>query len=87
VGGNRQRLERRFRRALARTVQQEIRRAHVETAKHWLATTDSSMAEVARRSGFSSASLFNVAFQRELSMAPGAHRRQVQRQLDDPDDD
>jgi LacI family transcriptional regulator len=87
VGGGRQRLERRFRRALDRTIQHEIRRAHVETAKHWLATTRSSMAEVAKRSGFTSASLLNVAFRRELGMAPGAYRRQVQKQLDDPDDD
>lgn len=87
VGGGRQRLERRFRRALDRTIQQEIRRAHVEAAKHLLAKTDSSMAEVAKRSGFTSASLLNVAFQRELGMAPGAYRRQVQNQLDDPDDD
>jgi len=85
VGGGRQRLERRFRRALDRTIQQEIRRAHVEAAKHWLATTDASMAEVAKRSGFTSASLLSVAFGRELRMSPGAYRRQVQKQLDDPD--
>lgn len=87
VGGGRQRLERRFRSALDRTVQQEIQRAHVETAKHWLATTHQSMAEVAKRSGFTSASLLNGAFQRELGIAPGAYRRQVQKQLSDPDDD
>jgi LacI family transcriptional regulator len=87
VGGGRQRLERRFRRALDRTIQQEIQRARVETAKRWLATTHSSMAEVAKRSGFTSASMLNLAFQRELGMAPGAYRRQVQKQLDDPDDD
>jgi AraC-like DNA-binding protein len=45
------------------------------------------MTEVARRSGFTSASLLNVAFRRELGIAPGAYRRQVQKQLDDPDDD
>jgi LacI family transcriptional regulator len=87
VGGGRQRLERRFRRALNRTVQQEIQRAHVDTAKHWLATTRSGMAEVAKRSGFTSASLLNVAFRRELGMAPGAYRCQVQMELDDPDDE
>ena len=87
VGGGRQRLERRFRSALDRTIQHEIRRAHVESAKHWLATTRSSMAEVAKRSGFTTASLLNVAFRRELGIAPGAYRRQVQKQLDNPDDD
>jgi LacI family transcriptional regulator len=78
VGGGRQRLERRFRRALDRTVQQEIRRAHVEAAKHWLATTGASMTEVAQRSGFTNASLLNAAFQREMGLPPGAYRRRVQ---------
>lgn len=87
VGGGRQRLERRFRRALDRTIQHEIRRAHVEAAKRWLATTDCSMAEVAKHSGFTSASLLNVAFQRELGTAPGAYRRLVHGEVGAPDDD
>jgi LacI family transcriptional regulator len=78
VGGGRQRLERRFRRALDRTIQDEIRRAHVDAAKHWLATTRAGMAEVAKRSGFTNASLLNVAFRREIGMPPGAYRRRVQ---------
>jgi len=80
VGGGRQRLERRFRRSLDRTVQQEIRRAHVETAKHWLVTTRASMSEVAERSGFTNASLLNAAFRREVGMPPGVYRRRVQAQ-------
>ena len=87
VGGGRQRLERRFRRSLDRTIQDEIRRAHVERARHWLATTRSGMGEVAKRSGFTSASLLNVAFQRELGMPPGSYRRRVQKQLGGSDDD
>jgi LacI family transcriptional regulator len=86
AGGGRQWLERRFRRALDRTVQQEIRRAHVEAAKHWLAATRSSMTEVAQRSGFTNASLLNAAFRREVGMRPGAYRRRVQEALDKPDD-
>jgi LacI family transcriptional regulator len=78
LGGGRQRLERRFRRALNRTIQDEIRHAHVDAAKHWLATTRAGMAEVAKRSGFTNASLLNVAFQREIGMPPGAYRRRVQ---------
>lgn len=77
VGGGRQRLERRFRRALDRTVQEEIRRAHVELARRLLATTNSHLAEVAKRSGFSSAALMNGAFQRELGLSPGAYRRRL----------
>jgi LacI family transcriptional regulator len=87
IGGGRQRLERRFRGALDRTIQQEIRRVHVEAAKRLLATTRASMAEVAKQSGFTSASLLNVAFQRELGMAPGAYRRCVQTELDQPGED
>ena len=87
VGGGRQRLERRFRRALDRTIQDEIRRAHVEAAKHWLATTDLGMAEVAKRSGFTSASLLSVAFRREIGMPPGAYRRRVQKQSGRAEDD
>ena len=87
VGGGRQRLERRFRRALDRTIQDEIRRAHVETAKEWLATTRAPMTEVAERSGFSSASLLSVAFRREVGIPPGAYRRRVQQGVGQPDDD
>jgi len=87
VGAGRQRLERRFRRTLDRTIQDEIRRAHVEVAKHWLATTRASMADVAKRSGFSSASLLNVAFRRELGVPPGAYRRRLQQGSGRPGDD
>ncbi|HWA76802.1 MAG TPA: substrate-binding domain-containing protein [Polyangiaceae bacterium] len=87
IGGGRQRLERRFRRALDRTVQEEIRRSHVEAAKHWLGSTRASMAEVAKRSGFTNASLLNAAFQRELGMPPGTYRRRVQGRREKSEDD
>ncbi|MFZ5890470.1 MAG: substrate-binding domain-containing protein [Myxococcota bacterium] len=81
VGGGRQRLERRFRAVLDRTIQEEIRRAHVELAKHLLATTKISLVELAKRSGFTNAALLSVAFQRELGMPPGAYRRRLQKAL------
>jgi LacI family transcriptional regulator len=77
IGGGRQRLERRFRRVLDRTVSEEIRRARVDAAKELLQTTRVGLSEVAKRSGFSSAALLSVAFQRELGMPPGAYRRRV----------
>jgi LacI family transcriptional regulator len=77
VGGGRQRLERRFRRVLDRTVAEEIRRARVDAARELLHTTRVGLPEVARRSGFSTAALLNAAFQRELGMPPGAYRRRV----------
>jgi LacI family transcriptional regulator len=87
VGGGRQRLERRFRRVLARTVAEEIRRARVDAAKELLQTTRSALTEVARRSGFTSAALLSVAFQRELGMPPGAYRRRVQSAASNSDPD
>ncbi len=87
VGGGRQRLERRFRRALDRTVQEEIRRAHVEAAKKLLSTSKATLAEVAKRSGFASAALLNTAFQREVGTPPGAYRKQVRKKFGKPGDD
>jgi LacI family transcriptional regulator len=81
VGGGRQRLERRFRAALDRTVHDEIRRAHVDVAKSLLETTDTGLPEVAKYSGFTNAALLNAAFQRELGMPPGLYRRRMQQQL------
>ncbi len=81
VGSGRQRLERRFRAVLDRTVQEEIRRAHVEEAKRLLATTRAGLPEVAKRSGFTTAALLSVAFQRELGMPPGRYRRRLQQEL------
>lgn len=81
IGGGRQRLERRFRKALDRSVLEEIRRAHVEVAKRLLATTEAGLSEVARQSGFTNAALLSVAFQREIGMPPGAYRRWVREEF------
>jgi LacI family transcriptional regulator len=81
VGGGRKRLERRFRRALNRTVQEEIRRARVETAKGLLQTTRTGLVEIAKQSGFSNAALLSVAFKREVGMPPGVYRRRVHQTL------
>lgn len=81
VGGGRQRLERRFRRALDRTVYDEIRRARVEVAMRLLRTTQIALVEVAKQSGFSNAALLSVAFKREVGMPPGVYRRRAQETL------
>jgi LacI family transcriptional regulator len=81
VGGGRQRLERRFRAILDRTVLEEIRRAHVETAKHLLATTRADLREIAKRSGFTPAGVLNGAFVREVGTTPGAYRRRIKNEL------
>jgi LacI family transcriptional regulator len=81
VGGGRQRLERRFRRALDRTVQEEIRRARVEMAMRLLCTTQAGLVEIAKQSGFSNAALLSTAFKREVGMPPGVYRRRVHETL------
>jgi LacI family transcriptional regulator len=81
VASGRHRLERAFRRVLGRTIQAEIRRARVESAKRLLEASRLTLAEVARLTGFKTASLLTVAFQRELGMTPGAYRRRVQPEL------
>jgi LacI family transcriptional regulator len=87
VGGGRQRLERRFRRVLDRSVQEEIRRARVEAAKSLLHTTRAPLADVAKRSGFSTAALLSVAFRRELGVSPGLYRRRIRQVLDSAQED
>jgi len=77
VGGGRQRLERRFRGVLNRTVLEEVRRAHVEAAKQLLVTTAADLDEVAQRSGFATAALLTAAFHREVGMPPGRYRRRM----------
>jgi LacI family transcriptional regulator len=87
VGGGRQRLERRFRRVLDRTVQEEIRRARVEAAKRLLRSTRADLTEIARRSGFTNAALLNAAFKREVGVPPGVYRRRVHQALTGASDD
>lgn len=73
----RHRLERAFRKELGRTIMEEVRRAHVELARRWLASTPLEMPEIARRSGFSNATLLGVAFRKETGMTPTAYRRMM----------
>jgi LacI family transcriptional regulator len=82
VASGRHRLERAFRRVLGRTIQAEIRRARVEFAKRLLETSRSSLTEVAKMTGFKTASLLTAAFQRELGMTPGTYRRRAQAELE-----
>jgi LacI family transcriptional regulator len=68
TGATRQRLERRFRRLLGRSVMEEVRRARVEVARRLLSTTTLSLKEIAERSGFTNAVLLSVAFRREVGV-------------------
>lgn len=75
MGISRPTLEKHFFRALGRSPAAEIRRLQVERATTLLATTDLSMPDVARRSGYSSAQQFSVSFKRCTGAAPTDYRR------------
>lgn len=79
AAASRQRLERRFRGVLGRSVLEEIRRAHVEIAKHLLSSTSLGLPEIAKRSGFTNAALLSVAFRREVGLPPGNYRRALRK--------
>jgi LacI family transcriptional regulator len=79
VGVKRRTLERRFRSKLGRTVMEEVRRRRVDVARRLLATTGLPLPEIAKQSGFKTATLLSVAFHTEIGLTPGAYRRQAQR--------
>jgi LacI family transcriptional regulator len=86
VRSARQRLERRFRKSLGRTVLEEVRRTRVEAARRLLSTTQLPLVEVARRCGFTTAALLSVAFRRELGISPGAYRKRARSLLLEAED-
>ena len=67
AGRPRRTLERRFRRALDRTVLDEITRRRIETARRLLVETDLDIGGVAKRSGFSDARRMAVVFRERLA--------------------
>jgi LacI family transcriptional regulator len=71
-------LERRFRKALGRSLLGEIRQVQIERAKRLLTDTTLDMPVVARESGFSSAVRFSTVFHHSVGMPPTAFRRAQQ---------
>ena len=72
-------LERRFRKYLGRSPQQEIRRIQVNRAKELLAQSDLPLEQIAELSGFKGAPYLSVVFKRETGQTPGQFRRSVAR--------
>jgi LacI family transcriptional regulator len=70
VGVSRRTLERRFFRAVHRTLLAEITRCHLERAKQLLLETDLPCAHVALQAGFGSLNTFNRAFTRNEGTTP-----------------
>lgn len=78
---SRRALELRFRRAVGRSIDQEIRRVRIQKAQRLLHTTDMSMAEVASRSGFPSAQRLTAVFTRLVGESPTSYRARLRGQL------
>ena len=72
---SRRMLERRFRRALGRSLHQELQRVRLTHAKGLLARTDAGMLQVAHACGFTSQSYFGRAFAKATGLTPLAFRR------------
>ena len=76
VRRSRKTLYRGFKEVVGRSPHEEILRVQLEHAKPLLVQTSKNLDTVARMSGFTTASYFNVAFKREVGMTPGAFRNQ-----------
>ena len=75
AGVSRRTLERRFIRAIDRTVLSEITRCHLGRAKQLLLETDLSCHQVAAEAGFGSMKTFSRTFSRQEGMTPQNFRR------------
>lgn len=71
---SRRALENRFKSMIGRTLHEEIWRSHFDIATRLLASTDLSLHEVARRSGFRSASALVNLFRQRLGVTPREFR-------------
>ncbi len=72
-------LERRFRAALGRSPLDEIMRVRLDRARQLLIETNLKMPDIARRSGFASATYMATAFGRMYGMSPRAYRKRFAR--------
>lgn len=70
-------LERRFRKAVGRSPQAEIRDAQLKRARQLLCETDLSLAQIASLTGFKHSEYFSVVFKREIGQTPGQFRANV----------
>ncbi len=76
-------LERRFRKALGRTVNQELLRKRLDRCGELLLSTDRSVTDLAPEIGFPSTSYLHRAFRRKFGMSPRAYRKQWRARLAD----
>ncbi len=76
-------LERRFRKHLGRSPQDQIRRVQVERIKQLLAETDLKLPDIASLCGYEHPEYMNVMFKRLTGSTPGRFRRARRRPLPD----
>ncbi|MCC6123325.1 MAG: DNA-binding transcriptional regulator [Pirellulales bacterium] len=69
-------FEQRFQRVLHRSPKDELRRVQMERAKLLLATTNMAVAQVAKKSGFTSLEYFTRAFRRHTGMTARTYRKE-----------
>ena len=74
VGLSSRQLERRFRRALDRSVNEEMRRKRLAEAKRLLRSTDCTIAELCTRVGFGSTTYLHRAFRAAFGTTPARYR-------------
>jgi LacI family transcriptional regulator len=77
VAVSRRVLERKFRHALDKTVNEEISQVHLERAKSLLATTDLPIPKIALLSGYGSPEYLATVFKAAVGMSPSRFRSQV----------
>ncbi|MFO0941068.1 MAG: DNA-binding transcriptional regulator [Pirellulales bacterium] len=70
-------LERKLRKLLGRTPQEEIRHVQINRARELLATTDLSAERIAELCGFEHPEYLHVVFKRVTGLTPGRFRRQA----------
>jgi len=74
VGDGRQSLDAKFRDHFGRSLEDEIACERVRRAERILAETDLELPQVARASGFRTATNFTALFRRQTGLTPGAYR-------------
>ncbi|MES2460704.1 MAG: AraC family transcriptional regulator [Armatimonadota bacterium] len=81
VGLSEEHVARVFKAATGMTVLEYLRRLRIAESKSLLTATDNNLSEIARRTGFSSLTVFSRNFTRDAGMTPSEYRRQIARQI------
>ena len=74
---SRRSLEIRFRRAVGRTLHEELQRVRLERAKRLLVETDLPLPQVAESAGYGTPSYLTQVFRKRMHTTPARFRRQV----------